>query len=193
MSEVWSVSSLLVDLVSTLSLKEDWGNMWHSPRGHTEGGWEGVGIGGMFVRGAPVRGLPRLLTLFQSILGSPAPRIQVTVTRGDRCLRTKMLRDRHRLPQLPLNRLSAPSLWMQRLRSSNLNHHHHHQPHYVMSCHQHHRHHRVPRPCHHWLTPLSHPYYHLLEKCLTSLMRTCVTVPCLLWMGHHLHHHPHQG
>ena len=62
-----------------------------------------------------------------------------------------------------------------------------------MSCHQHHRHHRVPRPCHHWLTPLSHPYYHLLEKCLTSLMRTCVTVPCLLWMGHHLHHHPHLG
>ena len=62
-----------------------------------------------------------------------------------------------------------------------------------MSCHQHHRHHRVPRPCHHWLTPPSHPYSHLLEKCSTSRMRTCVTVPCPLWMSHHFHHHPHLG
>ena len=193
MSEVWSVFFLLVDSVSTLSLKEDWENMWRLPHGQPEGGWEGVGIGGGVVRGAPVRGLPRLLTLFQSILGSPGPRIQVTVTREDRCPRIEMLRDRRRLPQLPLNRLSAPSLWMLRLRSSNLNYHHHHQPHYVMSCHQHHHHHRLPRPFHRWLKPLYHPYYHQQVKCLTYLMKTSVTVPWVPWLDHHHHHHPHQG
>ena len=193
MSEVWSVSSLLVDLVSTLSLKEDWENMWHLPRGQAEGGLEGVGIGGMFVRGAPVRGLPQICLLFQSILGSPAPRIQVTVTRGDRCLRTEMLRDRQSLPQLPLNRLSAPSLWMQRHRSSHLNHHHHHRPHYVMSWHQHLHHHNLPRPFHLWPALLYHPYCHQQVKCLTYLTKTFVTVPWVPWLDHHHHHHLRQG
>ena len=193
MSEVWSVSSLLVDLVSTLSLKEDLENMWHSPRGQTEGGWEGVGIGGMFVRGDPVRGSPQICPLFQSTSGYPAPRIQVIVTRGDRCQRIEILRDRHRLLQRPLYRLSAPSLWMQRHRSSNLNHHHHRRPHYVMSCHQHLHHHSLPRPFHHWLALLYHPYYHQQVKCLTYLMKTSVTVPWVPWLDHHHHHHPHQG